>query len=445
MQENRRVPLELNAPDLNFLAEITSAAIEAARVRPGQRTLSQRNRAEGETNSRGFTLIRPGGRDCYPAVWPEDFTFAFATGFVTAEEGLNHLRLIAERQNGPEERRLKSGAIIPPFAVPDHINFDGSPVFFPGTYSPGEDQGGEPWGIYPALNNQFDFTRLAFLLWERTGSADFLRQPIGGLPLMERLRRAFAEPDVNVQTGMAETSAERRAVGFLFHDAVYMTGQMLISSIVGWRAAMQIRAMELAVGTREAARAYERQAELIARNLVPVFRSPHTHGGWLKASTGVSGQADVWGTLYALDLGLLPPEVAAEAVKQVLSDLERGTIEFEGALRQVPLDRDASATTMWDRAVPEHNRYQNGAFWHTPTGWLISALAEPSPETARSVFKAYVRHLRAESFLQGEALGAPWECIGWDGAAKQNPVFLGSVTIPCEAISRVARPVNVKG
>ena len=38
------MPLELDASDLGFLAEITSAAVEASRVYPGQRTVSYRNK-----------------------------------------------------------------------------------------------------------------------------------------------------------------------------------------------------------------------------------------------------------------------------------------------------------------------------------------------------------------------------------------------------------------
>ena len=439
------MPLELDASDLGFLAEITSAAVEASRVYPGQKTVSYRNQPGGESNSLGFTLIRPGGRECYPAVWTQDFAMAFSSGFITPEEGLNHLRLIAERQNGPEERRLKSGAIVPSFAIADHINFDGSAVFYPGTYSPGEDQGGEPFGLCPPVNNHYDFIWLASMLRDRLGSAAFLRQDARGMALFERLRRAFAAPETNAQTGLVVTKPERRAVGFLFCDSVYMTGQMLFASLLRWRAATQMQALEMALGTRDAAQSYARQAGLIARNLIPAFWSPATHGGWLKASTGVSGQADVWGTIYALDLGLLPPEIAREALRQILSDLEGGRIEFEGALRHVPLDRDASPTTMWDQSAAAHNRYQNGAFWHIPTGWLIEVLAQRSPETARTVFKAFIRHLRAESFLKGGAFGAPWECIGWNGAAKQNPLFLASVTMPYAAVSKLGRPIHAKG
>src|SRR3954464_13098901 len=119
---------------LQFLRDMTTAVIEASRVRPGERV------GDSAENTTGGTLIRPGGRDCYPAFWVRDFSMSLASGFITADEMLHALRLIAAHQTGPSERRLKSGAILPPNSIPDHINFDDKPVFYPGAYSPGEDQ-----------------------------------------------------------------------------------------------------------------------------------------------------------------------------------------------------------------------------------------------------------------------------------------------------------------
>lgn len=56
-------------------------------------------------------------------------------------------------QNGDRTRLLENGLQVPPYAIADHINFDGAPVFFPGTYRAGEDQGNGSYGFYPPLNN----------------------------------------------------------------------------------------------------------------------------------------------------------------------------------------------------------------------------------------------------------------------------------------------------
>ena len=241
---------------------------------------------------------------------------------------------------------------------------------------------------------------------------------------------AYAVPPVDLQTGIVFTNAERRAVGFIFIDQIYMTGHMLMASLERYRAARQLAEIHLALGDAASAQQYQRDAALIRSNIEPTFVNPDADCGWLRASTGVSGQADVWGTLYALYLDVLPPTSKKRGIEQILKDRNNGNILFEGALRHVPVDRDASPTTAWEKTIAPHNRYQNGAFWHMPVGWLIAVLDREHPKEAVAVFQEYVAHLRKNDFRRGDGCGAPWECIGWAGKAEQNPVFIPSVATP---------------
>jgi len=68
----------LDSASMRFFAGFTEASIEAARVRPGERVSR-----DLPANTSGCTLIRPGGRACYPAVWIQDFAIALETGFVS--------------------------------------------------------------------------------------------------------------------------------------------------------------------------------------------------------------------------------------------------------------------------------------------------------------------------------------------------------------------------
>ncbi len=40
-----------------------------------------------------------------------------------------------------EDWQVHAGAVVPAYAVPDHINFDGRATFYPGTYDSGSKQG----------------------------------------------------------------------------------------------------------------------------------------------------------------------------------------------------------------------------------------------------------------------------------------------------------------
>ena len=417
--------LPLPAASMRFFAGFTEASIEAARVRPGEAVSG-----EHPANTSGRTLIRPGGRACYPAVWTQDFAITLETGFVTPQEMADHLDLVACGQNGAKERRLKSGAIIPPFAIPDHILFNGKAVFYPGTYSCGQDQGGEPWGIVPPTNNHYDFILIAYQLWRATKNVGFLRKKVNGLTLIERLRLAFQVPQIDAASGLIITEAKRRAVGFIFCDSIYMTGHLLFASLLRWRAGQQLADLEEALGNARKAESWRESVSSIPKNLAATFDDPSRIGGWLMAATGIGRQPDVWGTIYALFLGLLKGRRASEALAEIVKALQEGTICYQGALRHVPTNHDASKNSAWEKSPTPHNHYQNGAYWHTPSGWLIAVLSKRFPALARQVFDEMITHFQAEDFRKGEDFHAPWECFGKHGTAQNNPIFLGSVAVP---------------
>jgi hypothetical protein len=175
-------------------------------------------------------------------------------------------------------------------------------------------------------------------------------------------------------------------------------------------------------------------ANSIASHIVPIFSDEKQKHGWLYAATGIGRQPDVWGTLFALHLGVLPDDFAARARQTIVDAYQRGLLTFEGAVRHLPTDVGA-----WERMSPAVavNTYQNGAYWHTPTGWLIAALHTTHPRLASHAFGEYVAHLRAQDFRRGEKFGAPWECFGRDGAARQNPVYMTSVTAPLAVIQQL--------
>jgi hypothetical protein len=173
---------------------------------------------------------------------------------------------------------------------------------------------------------------------------------------------------------------------------------------------------------------YNALALRISQNILPVFGDNVQSGGWLKASTGVSGQPDVWGSIYAVYRGIVKGEDKSCLLQTIVRSLEKdGEIEFQGALRHVPLSFDASEKSVWERSLAEKNRYQNGAYWHTPVGWLLAILKDEYPVQARDVREHWLQHLRMEQ-------GRVWECIGWAGKANQNPGFAPSITLPLGVI-----------
>jgi hypothetical protein len=205
---------------------------------------------------------------------------------------------------------------------------------------------------------------------------------------------------------------------------------LLFASLLRYRAAGELVELARAAGHGELVAGYRQAREAIRTNLVPTFAERKAIGGWLRSSTELSRQPDVWGTLFALHLGVLGRADAALARKTVADSVRRGTITLEGGVRQVPTDMDFSATTAWEQSMCALNTYQNGGYWHTASGWLIEALWQQDRPLALQVFGEMLAHLRAQDFRRGKGYGAPWEVYGPNGRARQNPVYMASVALP---------------
>jgi hypothetical protein len=418
--------------DLAFLRDMTRDVVEASRVPPG----SNGGGRWPLTNSCGFTLITP-GKDTYTSYWIRDLSMAVDSGFVTAEELRNHLLLTCKAQNGPEDRKLANGLHVPPWAIPDHINYDGGPSFYPGTYSSGQDQGSGACGRVPPIDDHYEFVHIAYTYWKATHDKGLFSVEVNGISVFERLERAFASPTTDPGTGLAETTEGDRAVGWGFCDGETHTGKLLFASLLRYRAAGELAELAKALGRRDCVAGYKQIQKTIRPHIVRTFADPLTKDGWLLASTGLSSQPDVWGTLFALHLGVLDRKQANAALKTIADAVRRGIITLEGGVRQVPTDRDFSKTTAWERSMCAINTYQNGGYWHTASGWLIAALWKYDRPLALQIFGDMLAHLRAQDFRKGPGHGAPWEVFGPNGQARQNAVYMASVALPYGILKRL--------
>jgi hypothetical protein len=422
---------------MEFLKGITAATVKAAHVPPGA------FKTGGGVNTTGIPLITPGGS--YPAFWVRDYAMSLDCGLIGPDEMLPQLKLIAHCQNGPRERKSLSGAAIPPFAIPDYILMNGAPVLVPiGQYQPTY-----PWGPLPPADNHFYFVHVAWAYWRDTRDAAFLSEPVDGLTILDRLIKAFHATMTDPQTGAVVSVPSRRMVGFGFQDTIVLLGAMCFATLLRWRAAKQLAELCQTANKPEAEIEFQKIAETIADNIVPCFADPKEIRGWLRAATKQCRQPDVWATLFALHLGVLPEKAARRARETVAEAVAVGrVIEYQGAVRHVPTTHDFSDKSAWEKSLPAgrgKGLYQNGAYWHTPTGWLIQALHPVDPALAKGVFDRFVAHLREYDFRKGsgthssQKTGAPWECFGINLDHAQNPIYMTSVTLPLAVLQKMGQ------
>jgi hypothetical protein len=269
--------------DLTFLRSMTTDVIKASSVEPG----SNGGGRWPLTNSCGFTLITP-GKDTYTAFWIRDFSMAADSGLIGAPALLNHLLLICRAQNGPTELKLANGLHVPPWAIPDHINYNGRPSFFPGTYGSGEDQGNGACGRLPPADDHYEFVHLAYAYCQNQGDGKVLRGKVNGVSLFERLQKAFDCPNVDPVSGLVETTEADRAVGFGFCDAEVHTGRLLFASLLRYRAAGELAELASDLGDEELAGKFRRiQTTIRATQCILRTQGPSAVGCVLqRASAG---------------------------------------------------------------------------------------------------------------------------------------------------------------
>ena len=409
----------LDANDLTFLEQMVKDVMEASRIYPGQKI----SKDFGPNQTSGI-LIRPGGRNSYPAFWIRDYAMSIETGYVSQMEQKHMLELTAKTQSDGVVK-TKWGTRIPKGSIADHIRIDDAkPIYFPGTYS-FENQGERKWGMQPPFCDQFFFIQMAYFYVKSFSESASLTKEINGLKLIDRLEMAYQMPPSDTRSHLVQVDESNRGVDFGFRDAIYMTGKLCYASLLKYQAALQMAYLFSTMGSQAKAIAYQQDAKKLKESIKVTFLDAR---GMLRASTGTSRQTDVWATSLAIHLGILSGQSRLDAAQYLRNAYLKGELTQKGNVRHVIKSDDFSSTTAWEKSVVPINTYQNGAYWGTPVGWVCQAIAFVDLPTAQKLAKEYIQELRDGDFRKGDSFGSPWECF--NDKLTQNPVYLTSVAVP---------------
>ncbi len=364
----------------------------------------------------------PSGDGKYPSFWVRDCAMMAESGLFSREDWKRYIQIIARYGiNGSKTRTLQNGLSVPPYAVADHINYDGKPVFFPGTYSSGYDQGRGRCGMLPPLCDNYLFLSM---------TAEYLLQKED--PEVRNELEALAEPVwnaycIDAETGLCACDEENRAVDWGFCDQIVKTGKLLFPSLLRLRAA---RLLAKALGDPE----FDRRADKLCVAICETFFDKES--GWLLSATGIGAQPDVWGTACAICYGVLNGESAKAGANALLTAYQNGDAVKDGYIRHILKSQDFSADSAWESApgLPK-GHYQNGAWWSTATGWYAYALNTISPVAARDLMDDFIVHTK-----KYRAKGAPYEFFR-DNTGEPSGLNYGtSASLPFVWFERMIGP-----
>lgn len=424
-------------PDAAFLQEQARRILASARLRAGQ--------AAGQSrNTTPYDLHVPGGNLGYPAFWVRDAAMMLGGDFIGSDEIEGWIKLICSTLRGPADWLVRPGVVVPAYVVPDHINFNGQPTFYPGNYETGDKQGGHPWGKYPPLDNNFFFLATVYEHWRLTRDLRLfhssLRTAFGEEPLAELCEKVYRAVSSDPATGLvvAGDIDRENAKDWGFCDSIFKSGKLLFPSLLKRVAAGQAAALFAAAGAANKAAGYRRQALRLAAAIGPTFLRLSENGteGWLHSATGVGNQPDVWGSAFALHTGALEAKAARPVARALVRAFRDGTAVRHGFVRHL-LTTDPLNHGGWQAAVSTPGTYQNGGYWGTPTGWYISAIARFDVAAAVDLAKDYIRFLREH--MRADGTTQAWEWFNDDTGDYVNPLYASTVALPYLSLKAAGR------
>ncbi len=395
------VSLALLSPaDTAYLHQQAREVVAEARLAPGQTSGKWRNGTP-------YVVRVPGGNMGYPAFWVRDAVMMLGDDLVPADEIEGWVRLMASTIRD-HDWPVRPGVLVPAYAVPDHINFDGKPTYYPGNLETGAKQGGYPYGKYPPLDDHFYFLTAIYEHWKLTHDTRLFRSI--GFVLAEKV---YGVAPWDPQTGLvtASDAETENAKDWGFCDTVFKSGKLLFPSILKFRAAEQLAELFQAAGQPDKARLYRRQAEQLRRAIGRTFWN---RDGWLHSATGIGDQPDVWGSAFAVWAGAVEGKTARRVAGTLVRAYRDKTAVQQGCVRHLPQG-------VWEKTAARPGTYQNGGYWGTPSGWYIAAMYRVDPAAARDMAADYLRFLRESK---------QWEWFNPANGRNANPRYAATVALP---------------
>ncbi|MGA2624785.1 MAG: hypothetical protein ABSF91_13075 [Bacteroidota bacterium] len=387
------------------------------------------------SNTTPYDVHVPGGNMGYPAYWIRDAVMMLGGDFISSGELEGWIRFISGTLKGPEDWHIRPGVTVPAYSVPDHINFDGKPIFYPGFYDSDIKQGGDPWGKYPPLDDNFYFITAVYEHWKMTECVllftSTVKTSFSEESIADICEKVYRVSPTDSATGLvvAGDVKTENAKDWGFCDVEFKSGMLLFPSVLKYVAAVQLAQLFEASGQAPKAKLYRDDSARIKAALSRTFFHPSQNGdeGWLHSATGVGNQPDVWGSAFAVYSGAVDTSVARKVACALVRAFREKTGVKQGCVRQI-LTTDRLNNGGWEQSFAKAGAYQNGGYWGTATGWYVYAIHTVDPKAAVEMAGDYVKFLREN--MRPDGMTQAWEWFNPDTGENNNPLYVATIALP---------------
>jgi hypothetical protein len=344
--------------------------------------------------SDGTPLYTPDGKAHYAALWTRDFA-----SMVENAGYLMSMRIIEKCIDYLIKGIREDGA------VPDRVQVDGRPVYAAGAPE-------SPLGE-PNIDNA-QFLVFAVNTYLEMNFAD-RREGLFGkwsphlIKGMDYIALAAS--------GLVWNDPAKPHSPYGFTDTVAKTGELFMESLLYWRACKILARWEGVYGSRKTRDELLARAGAIEKNIGSLWDDKT---GMFFAASKDCRQTDIWGNAYAVYIGFPLGDKKDRIIDWLVTNYDRYV--WKGQVRHLPKGE------YWERQlVPvEKERYQNGAYWATPAGWVMWAISGRDPALARRMFTDLVEDFRTSGIC---------ECINF--GYRQLDSYVNSATNPLAGARKI--------
>ena len=286
-------------------------------------------------------------------------------------------------------------------AAVDCVRFNGTPIYKPGFGSMGRE---------PVLDGPPFTVSVAWQTYRRTQDAELLREMLD--PLVKTMNWMPRNPT----NGLAHIRFPGERCPYGFTDTIPKSGDELFCSLLLAQASRQLADLLAAGGRRDQAGKWCGEATRVSESVRRVLWDDQA--GLFRAATGDCNVPDIWGSAFAVRLGVATPEQAQRIARYFKEHCDE--LVLHGQVRHTP------GFTDWNgkRTAANSGQYQSGGYWGTPVGWFVYALDLADPALADRTVIEMTRHFQEHGAC---------EWINREGKC-QLPGYTASAALPLEGI-----------
>ena len=296
-------------------------------------------------------------------------------------------------------------------------------------------QGGNPFGKYPPLDDNFYFITAVYHHWKLTGNTALWKSKVktssGSMKLADLCERVYRMVASDAATGLciAGNVETENAKDFGFCDGESKSGKLLFTSILKFVAAQQLAEIHSGTDSLLKANAFRADANKIKAAIPAIFLHPLSvaNEALLDSATEVCKQPDIWGSAYAVYCYAVDEGTSEKISRALVRAYRNKTAVRNGCVSQL-LSNDPKNPKGWQHTIVPWGEYQNGGHWGTAVGWYLVTIRKTDTAAAADMARDYMEFLRKNR--QPDGTSSAWEWFNPDTGMKSNPLYVATVVLP---------------